>query len=144
MTVLIDTSVWVQFFRGRGKALCDRVEQLVVNQRACCNGIVLGELLHGARGPQEAEEIRRCLFAVRIHVDTPEVFAEAGGFGADLRRAGVTIPLTDLVIATQARREHLAILTADRHFTVLAEALDIQTELVSPVEGSGGGLGVKP
>jgi predicted nucleic acid-binding protein len=135
--VFIDTSVWVEYFRGRDAALCDRVEQLVMDGRAGCDGVVLGELLHGARGVREAEEIRKAFLALHVYSDTLDVFAEAGHLGAELRRKGVTIPLTDCVIAAQARRENLTLLTADRHFAAMAGHARLTLEL-APTPGKFG------
>ena len=134
MQVLIDTSVWVEYFRERNRTLCDRVEQLIIEERACCNGVVLGELLYGARGPREAEEIRKAMLSLSVLVDVPGVFAEAGQMGADLRRTGVTVPLTDCVLAAQARRAGLTVLTADGHFTPLAERFGFVLDLVPTAE----------
>ena len=135
--VLVDTSIWIEFFRGRDRLLCDRVERLIVEERACCNGVVLGELLYGARGPREADEALGALLAVHVYADTPQVFVEAGHLGSELRGAGVTVPLTDCVIAAQARREDLAVYTADQHLAILAERFGITLEFVSPSRTAG-------
>ena len=89
---------------------------------------MLGELLYGARGKREGAEILAACRSLPIHVDTPAIFADAGRLGAELRGAGVTVPLSDCVIAAQARREKLSVLTLDRHFKVIAEHFRIALE----------------
>lgn len=57
---------------------------------------------------------------VWVQVDR-EVYARAGGAGFGLRRRGVTVPVTDCVIATAAEYTRVGILTLDGHFAHLAQ-----------------------
>ena len=56
-----------------------------------------------------------------------------------LRRAGYTVPFTDVLIASQAQRTGAGILHADRAFTVLCRHFHIDQEDFSEAVGSDGG-----
>jgi predicted nucleic acid-binding protein len=57
--VLIDTSAWIDFFRETGGAVGDLVADLVRLDRAYLTGLVMAELLHGAKGKRETTQLSR-------------------------------------------------------------------------------------
>jgi predicted nucleic acid-binding protein len=85
------------------------------------NGIIRVEILAFAAG--EAE--RRLLaadFEAFHHLDLgPPDFDLACQLGFDLRRRGVTVPATDLIIAASAVRAGAHLLHVDAHFDRIAE-----------------------
>jgi hypothetical protein len=56
------------------------------------------------------------MLAIPVLETELSTWIEAGRLAFTLRRQGITIPTTDLIIATLARRENCAILTLDHHF----------------------------
>ncbi|NCD35059.1 MAG: PIN domain-containing protein [Spartobacteria bacterium] len=124
--VFIDTCIFIDYFRGRDHALCDVVDQLIMDTRGVCNGIVLAELLYGARGEREERIIETALQALTMHADTPEICAAAGKIGASMRKRGLTIPLTDCIIAAQCLAHDLQIITHDRHFDSIADVFPLK------------------
>ena len=63
--VLIDTSVWIEYFKGADSALTQAVEALIKSGSVCTAGIILAELLQGARSDRE----------IRVIEDLKESFA---------------------------------------------------------------------
>lgn len=61
---LIDTSCWIEYFRRHESEASERVEELIRGDRAAATGIVLAELLQGARTNAEIEEVKISLEAV--------------------------------------------------------------------------------
>ena len=114
--VFIDTCIWVDYFRGHNHALCDAVDTLILDRQACCNGMVLAELLYGVRGESEKQIIATALRALTIFSDDPDMCTQAGILGATLRKNGLTIPVTDCLIAAQCLKHDLPLLSHDRHF----------------------------
>ena len=51
--VLVDTSVWIAFFRGKDTHLIERIAALLKSQNAVYTGIIALELLNGAKGQKE-------------------------------------------------------------------------------------------
>jgi len=50
---------------------------------------------------------------------SPAVWQYAAGLSAQLKRTGVSVPYSDLIIAALAHHYNLTIHTYDRHFTLI-------------------------
>ena len=80
-------------------------------------GPVAYELLQGTRTPQEFENIRLKLEDIPHLVTSGTTWVEAAGMAAGLRRRGLTLPMTDILLATLARAHGCRIWSLDPHFT---------------------------
>lgn len=98
---------------------------MIRNDRAALAGVVMVELLQGARTGKELSELEEALTAVEWVPSTPDVYARAGALGFSLRRRGVTVPVTDCIIAAAAETVGGRVLTLDRHFQSLADVAEI-------------------
>ena len=127
---LVDTSVWVEFLRGEKKAIRRRLENLLDENRAIVSGIILAELLTGIGDEKEQRFLEECFLGLPFLEGTREIFATAGKMGATLRKKGITIPVSDLLIAALAKAHALTVLTLDNHFLTLARPLNVQMELL--------------
>lgn len=111
MTVLADTSIWVEYLRG------DRAEldALLDDGSVVVCGPVLAELLKGTE-PTERSELWGSIGTLPwADLDRLgwRIVGEAAG---DLRRLGVSVPLTDVAIAAAAIRADAALWTRDLDF----------------------------
>jgi predicted nucleic acid-binding protein len=127
---LVDTSVWVEFLRGEKIAIKRRLEKLLDENRAVVSGIILAELLTGIANEKEQRFLEECLLGLPFLESTHEIFATAGKMGAALRKKGITMPISDLLIAALAKAHALTVLTLDSHFQTLAHPLGVQMELL--------------
>ena len=116
MNVLIDTSAWIDFFRDSSGAVGDMVAELIRLDRAYLTGPVMAELLHGARGKQEATQLDDVFVTIPILDVSLEDWVTTGTALHALRKKGVSVPLTDVLIASVAQRNKMAVLTLDKHF----------------------------
>jgi predicted nucleic acid-binding protein len=123
--VLVDTSCWIEYFNRPGTEVAASVEALIRDDRAAITGIVLAELSQGARSEQELSELRGALAALTWIEATGETYARAGRLAFELRRKGVTVPVTDCVIAAASEYAGGHILTLDAHFQRLAEVASL-------------------
>ncbi len=122
----IDTSVWVEYFRDLGFSLGDLIDTLIQDDRVVVNGIVVTELLTGAKGDRESGLLLDTLGGLRF-LDMPASFFErAGKHGRLLKRAGLSLPLSDLLIATHCLDHDLVLIDNDRHFEILAKQLPLR------------------
>ncbi len=126
--VLIDTSCWIEYFNRPGEKIADRVRALVRDDRAALTGIILSELLQGARTIEEASELRLALEAPVFLESDRKVYVRAGELGFELRQQGITVPLTDCIIAAVAEADGASVLTLDGHFEHLARVASLQIE----------------
>jgi predicted nucleic acid-binding protein len=122
----VDTSVWIDYFRDPDSARGDLIDALIRDDRVVLNGIVLTELLTGARSSKEFDHLSAALGGLRLLEMSREFHETAGRYGRLLKSAGVTIPLSDLLIATHCLEHRLVLVEHDRHFAAIAEHLPLR------------------
>ncbi|MDI9332813.1 MAG: PIN domain-containing protein [Cytophagales bacterium] len=120
--VLVDTCAWIDFLRNSEGTLGDQVAQLIAEGRAHMCGAVVAELLQGIKkdasnkSKQEAAQLQLLIERIPT-VETIEAdWYTAGHTLQSLRQKGITLPLTDALIASIAKRNNLTVLTIDAHF----------------------------
>lgn len=119
--VVVDTSVWIDFFRNPADQENGGLEELVRGRnRAAICGIILQEILQGIREQKSFELTRqRLLFLPFLEADR-EVHLLAAAIYRDLRKKGITVPSTDAAIAAVAIRYGFSLYTRDEHFSEIA------------------------
>ncbi len=127
---LVDTSVWVEFLRGEKVTIKKRLENLLDENRAVVAGIILAELLTGIHNDKDRDFLEESFLGMPFLEATRDIFAMAGKMGATLRKKGITLPISDLLIAALAKAHSLTVLTLDNHFLSLARPLGVQMELL--------------
>jgi predicted nucleic acid-binding protein len=127
---LIDTSVWIEVLPGRraNDALRRRVDALLAADRVAVTGMVRLELLGGARTQADWRRLDDLLSALhQLPTDDPH-WDDAAQMAFQLRRGGVTVPSTDLLIAAVSARAGAVLLHRDHHFDLMAAHLPITVE----------------
>jgi predicted nucleic acid-binding protein len=104
---LVDTSIWVEFFRGRSQAIKNRVLALLDTNRVLVSGVVISELLLGARGKREADFVKEKLARLAYLTTDRDFFISCGIIGSEVRKSGINMPLSDIMIAAHARLNDL-------------------------------------
>ncbi len=127
MDVLVDTSVWIAFFRGRKEdaKVCEALDYLLAGDEVVVNDVILSELLPSIIHKREAK-LETCLRSIR-KIDL-EIDWE------DLRKMQVVcldngvnkVGVPDLIIAQQAMRKKLPVFSIDRHFRLMAEKFPLK------------------
>lgn len=117
--VLIDTSVWIDFFRAaKGK---DKIEILLYENKAAYCGLIATELLRGAKGDEELNTLND-LFSTLCRIEESyETFYRAGVLGYSLARKGINLSTVDLAIAQICLDNEISIFTHDKHFNIIAD-----------------------
>jgi predicted nucleic acid-binding protein len=116
--VLIDTSVWIEFFRQR-EPYHGIVTKLIDDDQVVCCGIILAELMQGAKTDKELAVLDDFLQVFTFIPETPELWASAGKLSGKLRRKGITVGLSDCFIAVAAASAKVQVATLDSHFEAL-------------------------
>lgn len=125
--ILVDTSAWVDFFRGTGK-LADAVDATLESGEAVLCGPIITELRRGMRAPQRTH-VLTTLEGCEVLAQPEDLWVAAGELGALLGRRGTTAKTLDLLIAIHAIAHEVPLLTADSDFRAMARA-DIGLRLV--------------
>lgn len=128
--VLIDTSCWVEYLNRPESEVGKRVRRLVEDDTAAVNCIVTAELVQGTRNEDEREALGEALEAPTRLEMNGGVCRRAGELGFKLRRSGVTVPVTDCLIAASAEAAPARLFTLDAHFEELKRVSSIELEAV--------------
>lgn len=113
---LADTTVWIEFFRGKSK-VADLIEMLLTENAVCTCGVVMFELLQGIKSEGEKNKILSILATLPYFEMTQQLWRSAAEVSLSLKKHGVSLPLSDIFIATIAVENDLSIYTLDNHFT---------------------------
>ena len=117
--VLIDSSVWINYFRRGESVLAAAVDELLDAGRVVLCGMVELEIIQGLR--QHERQLVESLFQALPYVETTrQDFIAAGNRLAELRQTGITIPAADGLIATLYIRHQLMLFSLDNHFDYLS------------------------
>lgn len=99
---------------------------------AVTTGMVRLEVLAGARSPQDWARLVKYLAALPDLRVADEHWDSAANVAFRLRRQGISLPHTDLLIATVAILEEATIVHQDKHFDVLAVRTPLKVESYVP------------
>lgn len=133
--VLLDTSVWVRYFRPqRYKKLKTEVEKVLAAGSVFTCWVVKAELLVGAKYEAALERLLAEFQALEDVALTPAVWEGAARLGHTLRRQGFLIPLPDLLIAQAAISAGLELWHADEHFEQIQRITPLKTRSFLQIE----------
>ena len=121
--ILVDTSVWIDFFAGRDLQHVSALEQSIIeNEDLALCGIIMTEILQGIADDAAHRRVQRYLGPL-IMLPMPEtVFVRAAAIYRALRKKGITIRKSnDCIIAATALEHRCQLLHNDRDFTPIAE-----------------------
>ena len=121
MMVLVDSTVWIDFFAARSSGHVVALENLIRNREdICACGIVLTEVLQGIRKDSEFKKTRD-LFNNLLFLPMPyPVFLEAAEIYRGLRCKGITIRKSmDCMIASVAIENDIPLLHNDKDFEAI-------------------------
>ena len=120
--LLVDTSVWVDFFRGETtKEVRALASSLEGHDDVCTCGIVMTEILQGIRSEREYRRIKKLLHQLVYLPVRRRTYLVAAGLYRAARSRGVTIRKTiDCIIAACAIEHDVALLHRDTDFDRIA------------------------
>lgn len=123
---LIDSSAWIEYLRPNGsKKVRERIREILQKEEAVCCGIVIIEILRGAKNEKDFQMLGDSLMSLpQVPIDDT-VIERASKWGFILDRKGKVASTTDLVIASAAyKKAHL--LHLDRDFEMIASVFDLE------------------
>jgi predicted nucleic acid-binding protein len=117
--ILVDSGVLIDFLRTKDRRLAQLFQTLPV---ATC-GVIRAEILAGARGVADRQRLIAFLAPFHVVPIQESIWDAVGDTLATLGGQAITVPLTDVLIATLAIANNLELWQRDHHF------LDIQRVL---------------
>jgi len=131
--ILVDSSVWIDYFRGTVTPQTDKLDALLGIEPIATGDLVLTEVLQGFssdRDFKQAEKLMTSLVVVDLAGQAMAIQA-AKNFRT-LRSLGISVRKTiDTVIATRCIESGLPLLYSDRDFDPFVEHLGLRSALVS-------------
>jgi tRNA(fMet)-specific endonuclease VapC len=117
--VLVDTSVWIDFFRNKETSLRNQVIQVLRARNAYYTGIIALELYRGSGTKKEISILDDLFLSIEKIMEREETYKEAGLIGFELAKKGITIGTVDLLIAQLCLENDLTLFTLDQHFKTI-------------------------
>lgn len=130
--IVVDTSVWVDYFNGRATPATDRLDFLLPRELLIIGDLILIEVLQGFRSPRNFRRALQYLNALdfRAMVGREVALASARNYRR-LRERGVTVRKTiDVIIGTFCIENRHELLHSDRDFDPMARHLGLRVAKV--------------
>jgi predicted nucleic acid-binding protein len=125
--VIVDTTVWIDYFRGISNPETEWLDAELDRQRLGVTDLIVCEVLQGVRDEGAAADVERQL--LKLHVFAAggvEVARAAAQNYRALRSRGRTVRKTiDCLIATFCLREHHSLLHRDHDFDPFEQFLQL-------------------
>lgn len=120
MDVLIDTSVWIDYFRGNGNS--KDLDFLIDENLIAINEIILAELVPYLKLKKQTKVINLLhdVNKIPLRIDWNEIIE----FQVKCLKSGTNgVGIPDLIIAQNARQNSCTVYSLDKHFRLLTHAL---------------------
>ena len=122
MAVLVDTSIWIDYFRG-GENSAD-MEFLIDENLIIINDIILAELIPYLKIKKQTKVVNLLYEVTKMPLDIH--WEEIIEFQLKCLKSGANgVGIPDLIIAQNAKQNNCTIYSLDKHFLLLNKVLKI-------------------
>jgi predicted nucleic acid-binding protein len=125
--ILVDSSVWIDYFRGEVNAQSDFLDGLLGREPVIVGDLILTEVLQGFTTERGFAQALSLMEAVEtIEIGGRQIALEAARNYRILRSRGITVRKTiDTLIATRCIHDGLPLLYGDRDFDAFVDHLGL-------------------
>jgi len=129
--ILVDTSVWIDYFNGRENKLTDILDSALVDGTVAIGDIILLEILQGFRNNKDYNKARITLATLDLYdMFGRGMVGKCANNYRFLRKKGVTIRKTnDIIIATFCIENQFPLLFSDKDFMPCVKYLKLSSAL---------------
>ena len=129
--ILVDSSVWIDYFRGTTTPQVERLDALLGNEPIATGDLILAEVLQGFVSDRDFNQAKKLMTSlVIVDLAGQNIAIQAAKNFRVLRSLGVTVRKTiDTVIATRCIESGLPLLYSDRDFDPFVEHLGLRSAL---------------
>jgi len=125
--VLVDSSIWVEFFRRPDAAASLVLDDLLAHRLVCTTGVIKAEVVPGARSPKEFRRLRALFDGLPLAPEREGFWAHLVRFRRRLHSKGILgIGIPDLIVATVAIQNRKLVFTADEDFPRMAPHVPVR------------------
>ena len=126
--ILVDSSVWIDYFRGTRNEQTDLLDALLSSEPVAVGGLMLAEVLQGFNSERDFNQAKNVLLSLhQVDIRGTEIAIQAARNFRTLRLHGVTVRKTiDVLIATKCIETDLLLLHSDRDFDAFEKHLGLR------------------
>jgi predicted nucleic acid-binding protein len=123
MLILIDSSMWIEYFKGNETAL--PVNELIDLNQICINDLILSELIPSIiqRNEIELKELLMSITNIPITINWVNIIQMQI---INLRNGINKVGIADLIIAQNAIENNVKLFAIDKHFSLMSELHGIE------------------
>lgn len=127
--ILVDSSVWIDYFRGLNNAPVDILDGLLGRKPLAVGDLMLTEVLQGFSDETAFQQARKLLTSLTvIELGGQEIAIQAAKNFRTLRTLGITVRKTiNTLIATRCIASRLILLHNDRDFDPFVHHLGLRS-----------------
>jgi predicted nucleic acid-binding protein len=131
--ILVDSSVWINYFRGDATPQTERLDALLGAEPLLTGDIILAEVLQGFTSDRAFNVALRLMGSLdQIDIGGRDVAIQAARNFQTLRGKRITVRKTiDTLIATRCIEDGLSLLYSDRDFEPFVEHLGLASAMSS-------------
>ena len=129
MEILVDSSVWIDFFNGvKGRESAALHKLLEAESPLCICDIVLTEVLQGFRKDNEFELAKKHLLQFPVYtLASPDGYVRAAELYRKCKKKGLTVKTVDCLIAQTATDHGLTLFHKDNDFNRISGVSNLGT-----------------
>ncbi len=126
--ILVDSSVWIDYFCGVSTLQSEMLDALLGNEPLAIGDLILVEVLQGFGRDRDFNQARKLLTSLAVvDMGGKDIAIQAARNFRVLRALGVTVRKTiDTIIATRCIESRLPLLYSDRDFDPFVEHLGLR------------------
>ena len=127
--ILVDSSVWIDYFNGRISPQTERLDGLLGRELLAIGDLILTEVLQGFNDDREFAAAQKLLGSLTvIQIGGIDIAIAAARNYRALQKRGITVRKTiDTVIATRCIESRYELLHSGRDFEPFAKYLGLKT-----------------
>ena len=116
--VLVDSSIWIEYFRGSKSIDVSTFNELLDNNQLCINDLILSELLPSLLHKKEYHvgDLLKSIYNIPIIIDWTEIIDFQTN---NIKNGYNNIGIPDLIIIQNVLQNNLVLFSIDKHFTLL-------------------------
>ena len=127
--ILVDSSVWIDFFNGTNNGETDKLNEILGLEEVVTGDLILAEVLQGFKSDKDYKIAKEVLTSLTVHdlIGKQLAIKSADNF-RKLRKKGITIrKTTDVIIATYCIENKIPLLFTDKDFTPFVKHLRLRS-----------------
>jgi predicted nucleic acid-binding protein len=126
--IVVDSSVWIDYFNGTRTPATDRLDELLGVQPLAVGDLILAEVLQGFRSDADYKQAKELMTSMAVlNMLGEDVAIKSAENYRSLRARGITVRKTvDVIIATYCIEKSLPLLFDDKDFLPFVQHLGLK------------------